>query len=77
MDAKRLFKISYKLASQNNLRYIPYPKKPFNSNNQRKYFKEVENFLLTPHYNYLYKHNENYKIFREVDIKKINDIFKK
>ena len=43
----------------------------------RKYFKEVENFLLAPHYNYLNKYNDNYKVFREVDIKKINDIFNK
>ena len=34
MEAGRLFRIAYQVAKQNQLRYISYPKQPFNSENK-------------------------------------------
>lgn len=74
MEASRLFRITLKFAANNNLRYVPCPKLPFNNENKRKYFNEIEHFLLQPHYNYLSK---NFKLINEIDIKKIEEILKK
>jgi hypothetical protein len=74
MEAGRLFRIAYQVAKQNQLRYIPYPKKPFNTENKKIFFKEIESFFLYSHYNYL---NKNYKLVKDIDFKYIDDIFKK
>jgi hypothetical protein len=74
MEASRLFRISLKVAAQNNLRYIPCPKIPFNNENKNIYLNEIENFLVQPHYNYLIK---NFKLIKEIDIENIEEILRK
>lgn len=72
MDSRRLFKIAYNVAVKNNLRAIPFPKKPFNNLNEKNYIRDVENFLIYPEYSYL---NKELKKINEVSIENIDNYF--
>ena len=75
MESRRLLNLVYNFAVKNNYRFIPFPKQPFNSNNEKYFIKDVEDFLLHPELSYL---NKNKLInVKDVSLINIENYFKK
>ena len=71
MDTFKLFRIVRNFATKNNLTKIPVPQKPFNSINEKKFIKSVENFLLNPEFSHMVKSNQYVKNINFKEIEKL------